>query len=172
MYDIGKTYVITGVVTRADPNPNHLQLFFAPLNEARDQVLRDDKGEPIVWAVEMDGAGGAARQGISVNNFPRGTIMTSACIRCGTVFRPAAAPIGVVQVPREYATGARQALRFGRRVHVARRGHAARADGSGAAAEAAELTLVFLEQPVVVLVVLGAHVLADLPLRVQRHVPA
>jgi hypothetical protein len=76
MYDIGKTYVLTGVVTRVDPNPNHLQIFFAPLNETRDQVLRDAKGEPIVWAVEMDGAGGAARQGISVNNFPRGTIMS------------------------------------------------------------------------------------------------
>ena len=30
MYDLGKTYVMTGVVTRVDPNPNHLQLFFAP----------------------------------------------------------------------------------------------------------------------------------------------
>ena len=38
MYDLGRTYVMTGVVTRVDPNPNHLQLFFAPLNDARDQV--------------------------------------------------------------------------------------------------------------------------------------
>lgn len=76
MYDSRKTYVLTGVVTRVDPNPNHLQLFFAPLNEARDQVLRDDQGEPIVWAVEMDGAAGAARDGISVNGFPRGTIIS------------------------------------------------------------------------------------------------
>jgi hypothetical protein len=76
MYDVGKTYVLTGVVTRVDPNPNHLQLFFAQLNEARDQVVRDAKGEPIVWAVEMDGAAGAARDGISVNGFPRGTIMS------------------------------------------------------------------------------------------------
>ena len=76
MYDVGKTYVMTGVVTRVDPNPNHLQIFFAPLNEARDQVLKDDAGEPIVWAVEMDGAAIAARQGISVNGFPRGTIIS------------------------------------------------------------------------------------------------
>jgi len=76
MYDIRKTYVLTGIVTRVDPNPNHLQIFFAPLNEARDQVLKDDKGEPIVWAVEMDGAGNSARQGISVNGFPRNTIMS------------------------------------------------------------------------------------------------
>lgn len=76
MYDTRKTYVLTGVVTRVDPNPNHLQLFFAPLNEARDQVLRDKNGEPIVWAVEMNGAAIAAREGVSVNGFPRGTIIS------------------------------------------------------------------------------------------------
>ena len=41
MYDPDKTYVITGVVVRVDPNPNHLQIFFVPLNEARDQIIRD-----------------------------------------------------------------------------------------------------------------------------------
>jgi hypothetical protein len=76
MYDTNKVYVMTGIVTRIDPNPNHLQLFFAPLNEARDQVLKDAKGEPIVWAVEMMGASIEARQGVSVNNFPRGTIVS------------------------------------------------------------------------------------------------
>jgi hypothetical protein len=76
MYDVGKTYVMTGIVTRVDPNPNHLQIFFAPLNDARDQVLKDDAGEPIVWAVEMDGAAISARDGISVNGFPRGTIIS------------------------------------------------------------------------------------------------
>jgi hypothetical protein len=76
MYDMKKTYVITGVVTSVDPNPNHLQIFFAPLNEARDQVLRNDKGELLVWAVEMPGAMVAARDGITVNNFPRGTIIS------------------------------------------------------------------------------------------------
>ena len=76
MYDLGKTYVITGVVTRVDPNPNHLQLFVVPLNAARDQVVRDDKDQPIVWAVEMDTAAVAASEGITVNNFPRGTIIS------------------------------------------------------------------------------------------------
>jgi hypothetical protein len=76
MYDTGKTYVMTGIVTRVDPNPNHLQIFLAPLNEARDQVIKDDKGEPVVWAVEMDGASIEARHGVSVNTFPRGTIIS------------------------------------------------------------------------------------------------
>lgn len=76
MYDLNETYVFTGVVVRVDPNPNHLQLFFAPLNDARDQVLKDDNGEPIVWSVEMMGAAQAAKDGISVNGFPRGTIFS------------------------------------------------------------------------------------------------
>ena len=76
MYDLQKTYVMTGVVVRVDPNANHLQIFFAPLNEARNQVIRDNKNEPVVWALEMDAAGVAARDGITVNNFPRGTILS------------------------------------------------------------------------------------------------
>lgn len=76
MYDSKQTYVMTGIVTRVDPNPNHLQMFIAPLNEARDQVLKDAAGETIVWAIEMDGAALEARNGVSVNGFPRGTIVS------------------------------------------------------------------------------------------------
>lgn len=76
MYDQNKTYVMTGVVVRVDPNPNHLQIFFVPLNEARNQIIRDEKGEPWVWAFEMDAAAAVARDGITVNNFPRGTIIS------------------------------------------------------------------------------------------------
>ena len=76
MYDIRKTYVFTGVVTRVDPNPNHLQIFVVPLDSAREKVIRDDAGEPVVWAIEMGGAAQMARQGVSVNGFPRGTIMS------------------------------------------------------------------------------------------------
>ena len=76
MYDLSKTYVMTGVVTRIDPNPNHLQIFFAPLNDGRDQVLRDGKGAPIVWALEMAAASVVARDGVTVNAFPRGTIIS------------------------------------------------------------------------------------------------
>ena len=76
MYNIRKTYLLTGVVTRVDPNPNHLQVFVAPLNEARDKIIRDADGELVVWAVEMDGASRAARDGITVNGFPRGTIVS------------------------------------------------------------------------------------------------
>lgn len=76
MYDTAKTHVMTGIVARVDPNPNHLQVFVAPLNEARDQVIKDSEGEPVVWAIEMDGAAREARNGITVNAFPRGTIVS------------------------------------------------------------------------------------------------
>lgn len=76
MYDMRSVRVFTGVVTRVDPAPNHLQIFFAPMNEERTNVLRDEAGEPIVWAVEMGGSAQMARQGVSVNSFPRGTVFS------------------------------------------------------------------------------------------------
>ena len=76
MYNIRTTSVFTGVVTRVDPAPNHLAIFFAPMNAERKNVERDAAGEPIVWAVEMTGSAQAARQGISVNTFPPGTVFS------------------------------------------------------------------------------------------------
>jgi hypothetical protein len=78
MYNMGEVRVFTGVVTRVDPAPNHLQIFFAEMNEDRKNVIRDEGGEPIIWAVEMEGSAQAARRGISVNSFPRGTIFSVA----------------------------------------------------------------------------------------------
>ncbi len=76
MYDTTKTVVFTGVVTRVDPAPNHLQIYFAPMNAEHKNVERDANNEPIVWAVEMGGSAQMARQGISVNTFPPGTIFS------------------------------------------------------------------------------------------------
>jgi hypothetical protein len=53
-----------------------LQIFFAPMNEERKNVERDAKGEAIVWAVEMAGSAASAQQGISVSEFPAGTVFT------------------------------------------------------------------------------------------------
>lgn len=76
MYNSRVTKVLTGVVTRVDPAPNHLQIFFAPMNEERKNVVRDENGEPILWSVEMTGSAAAAREGISVSSFPRGTVFS------------------------------------------------------------------------------------------------
>jgi hypothetical protein len=78
IFDSEITRVFTGVVTRINPDANHLQIFFAPMNEERKGVERGPDGKPIVWAVEMTGSAQAARDGISVNSFPPGTIFTTA----------------------------------------------------------------------------------------------
>lgn len=76
MYDLNTTKVFTGVVIRIDPAPNHLQIFFAPMNAERKNVERDEKGEPVAWAVEMAGSAQMARIGVSVNSFPPGTVFS------------------------------------------------------------------------------------------------
>ncbi|MEY4642317.1 MAG: hypothetical protein RLZZ227_2311 [Pseudomonadota bacterium] len=76
MYDLNTMKVFTGVVIRVDPQPNHLQIYFAPMNEERKNVERDEKGEPVSWAVEMAGSAQMARQGVSVNTFPPGTVFS------------------------------------------------------------------------------------------------
>jgi len=76
MYDRTTTYVLTGVVVNLNPDPSHLQIVFVPLNEARDALVRDAEGERINWAVDMEGAAAAARNGISASNFTRGTVFS------------------------------------------------------------------------------------------------
>jgi hypothetical protein len=76
MYDMQTTRVFTGVVTRVDPAANHMLLFFAPMNAARKNVERDQKGEPVVWTIEMAGSTQMARRGVTVNSFPPGTIFS------------------------------------------------------------------------------------------------
>jgi hypothetical protein len=76
MYDMKVTKVFTGVVTRVDPSVNHLQIFFAPMNPERTNVERGEDGKPILWTVEMAGSAQMARQGVSVNTFPPGTVFS------------------------------------------------------------------------------------------------
>jgi hypothetical protein len=78
MYDMQSTRVFTGVVTRVNPDVNHLQIFFAPMLDERTNVERNAEGEPVIYAVEMGSSSSMARQGVSVNSFPRGTIFSVA----------------------------------------------------------------------------------------------
>jgi uncharacterized protein DUF6152 len=76
IFDAEVTKVFTGVVTRVNPDANHLQIFFAPMNAERKNVERDADGKPIVWAVEMAGSAQSARDGISVSTFAPGTVFS------------------------------------------------------------------------------------------------
>ena len=75
-YNMQVTKVVTGVVTRVNPDANHLQIFFAPMAENRKNVMRDSQGNPVIWAVEMGGSAQMAREGVSVDSFPPGTIFS------------------------------------------------------------------------------------------------
>ena len=75
-YNMEQTKLFTGVVTRVNPDANHLQIFFAPMNDERKNVLRDADNKPVIWAVEMGGSAQSAAEGISVNSFPPGTIFS------------------------------------------------------------------------------------------------
>jgi hypothetical protein len=78
LYDMESTKTFTGVVTRVNPDANHLQIFFAEMNPERKNVIRGPDGKPIIWAIEMTGSAQAAADGISVGTFPPGTIFSSA----------------------------------------------------------------------------------------------
>src|SRR5690606_11506352 len=78
MYDGTKGRVFTGVVTRISPGGSHVQILFAPLDEERQAVIRDEKGEPVIWTLELTGAAQAAREGITVKSFAEGTIFSAA----------------------------------------------------------------------------------------------
>jgi len=75
-YNMDVTKVFTGVVTRVNPDANHLQIFFAPMNDERKNVLRDGENKPVIWAVEMGGSAQMAREGVTVASFPPGTIFS------------------------------------------------------------------------------------------------
>lgn len=76
IFDGEVTKVFTGVVTRVNPDANHLQIFFAPMNDERKNVERGADGKPVVWAVEMAGSAQSANDGISVSTFPPGTVFS------------------------------------------------------------------------------------------------
>jgi hypothetical protein len=75
-FDMNKTVIMTGVVQRVNPDANHLQIFFTPLNAERTGGEKDKNGEYIVYSVEMAGSAASAGDGISVNSFPRGTVFS------------------------------------------------------------------------------------------------
>jgi hypothetical protein len=76
MYDGSVYRVFTGVVVRVIPNAAHFEIHFVPLNPERNALVRDDKGEPLVWVVQMESAGQAYKDGITKESFPQGTVFS------------------------------------------------------------------------------------------------
>jgi hypothetical protein len=76
MYDGSIYKVFTGVIVRIVPNAAHFEMHFVPLNETRDALVRDEKGEQIVWVVQMESAAEAFQHGITRDSFPQGTVFS------------------------------------------------------------------------------------------------
>ncbi len=76
MYDGSFYRVFTGVMVRVIPNAAHFEMHFVPLNEDRNALVRDEKGEPLVWVVQMESAAEAFRHGITRESFPKGAVIS------------------------------------------------------------------------------------------------
>jgi hypothetical protein len=75
MYDQTKTVVMTGVTNQYVAQANHAELHFYVIG-ADGKLMKDAAGKNISWGVEMAGAAAVARQGITAESFPAGTIFS------------------------------------------------------------------------------------------------
>ena len=74
MYDTNQTKSFTGKLTRYIPGANHAQLLFELLDADGKPIMQN--GKPAQWGVETGSAAALSRQGITVDSFPVGTIIT------------------------------------------------------------------------------------------------
>ena len=74
MYDMAQTKSYTGKLTRYIPGANHAQLLFELVDAEGKPIM--EKGKPAQWGVETGSAAQLSRQGITVDSFPVGTIIT------------------------------------------------------------------------------------------------
>lgn len=75
MYDQEQVKTLTGRLTRYIPGANHAQLLFELLDADGNTVLGED-GKPQLWGAETGPAARIARQGVTPDNFPAGTIIS------------------------------------------------------------------------------------------------
>jgi hypothetical protein len=75
MYDQNERHTMTGRLTRYIPGANHAQLIFQLVDES-GEPLNDAEGKPLLWGVEAGPATRIAREGVTPDNFPIGSIIT------------------------------------------------------------------------------------------------
>ena len=75
MYDQTKQVTHTGRLIRFIPGANHAQLLFEVVGADGKPAVGAD-GKPITWGVELGPAAAIARQGVTVESFPLGTVIT------------------------------------------------------------------------------------------------
>jgi len=75
MYDQSENRVVTGKLIRFIPGANHAQLIFELVGDDGEVRVGDD-GKPLIWGAEMGSAAQIASEGITVDSFPLGTVLT------------------------------------------------------------------------------------------------
>ena len=76
MYDQSKTETLTGVVKQFVAQANHAELHFYLVAPDRKGVAKGKDGKYVEWGVEMAGAAAVAKQGITAQSFPVGTVFS------------------------------------------------------------------------------------------------
>ena len=74
MYNQTVSKTMTGKLTRFIPGGNHIQLIFEVVDADGKPTM--ENGKPLVWGVEGPSAAASARAGLTVADFPAGTIIT------------------------------------------------------------------------------------------------
>jgi hypothetical protein len=75
MYDQSKQETMTGKLTRFIPGANHAQLIFEIVGQDGKTQLGPD-GKAVVWGIELGPAATIAQQGVTVEAFQPGTVIT------------------------------------------------------------------------------------------------
>lgn len=75
MFDQTKTVTVTGVAYSFVPQANHAEIHFYQIGDD-GKLVKDKDGKNVDWGVEMAGAAAMARQGITAEKFPKGTIFS------------------------------------------------------------------------------------------------
>jgi hypothetical protein len=106
MYDQAKTLTFTGKLTRYIPGANHAQLLFEVLDADGKNVL-DAAGKPTMWGVEAGPTARIAQQGVTLDNFPVGTIITVSLnpLRDGRTFGAMPNGTGIVNCGTQFPAG-------------------------------------------------------------------
>lgn len=106
MYDQAKQDTYTGKLVRFIPGANHAQLLFEIVGADGKPQLGAD-GKVITWGVELGPAAAIAKQGVTVESFPLGTVITVTLnpLRNGKTFGAMATGARLVRCGMEVPSG-------------------------------------------------------------------
>ncbi len=106
MYDQTQTLTFTGKLTRFIPGANHAQLLFQ-LVDANGAPVMDANGKPVSWGVEAGPVARIAKQGVTPENFPDGTIITVSLnpLRDGRTFGAMPNVTGIINCGKQLPAG-------------------------------------------------------------------